>query len=1014
LAAPLAEDIPQYILHSKPDGDGGPGSQRSRSFNANIEHKLNPPQMPNGTKHRAVLALDSLTRSFANSWLGSFGATAGIGLAYFMAARLGLALRANPEGVAFFWPAAGVAVGALITLGPSAWLPGSVAIGIASAASNLSMGRSTWLVLTFALVNVAQALFTVWLIERWFGRAIKLEDVRQVLGFVVASAVGAAIVAVGAAGPVALFEAAGSPLPVLRLLFVGCLMGVVTVAPVLIGLGEAVREPPPRRELIEGAIGLATLAVLSAFAISLQGPWATSLPEILVFCPLLWVAVRCRPVFSAAAALFLALGVIWSKTFNLGYFGEPRLSPADSLFATQSFVLAAALVAFVLAALFAERRRSEAALKLSNELLRDSNERLGLALGAAELGAFSLDLDTGLLECDARAAQMHGHLTLPKTIKEGRRFVHPDDRVCIDTPFAGTQSTGGAWSAEYRVVPSPGHPYAGEVRWVAFEGSTLLGVQGKPGRLIGVSRDITQRKRSEEALAERNVQLALAGKAGLVGSYAYYPDTDMMQVTEGYAAIHGLPEGTTQGLRSEWRSRAHPEDLARIEALRRQAFQERCGEYGMEYRIVRSSGDVRWIESRSFISYDNDGNPQRIIGVNIDISERKRTEEALADRNAQFALAHKAARVGSYVYDNTKHVMRLSRASAAIYGLSQGTTEITGKAWRDCIHRDDVDRLRAERLRAFEVQQPEIVGEFRIVRPDGEVRWIEARTLISYDSAGRASRMIGVYIDATGRIRAERALLERDAQLDLANQIGRVGGYSYDFTTNTLRFGAGTTAIYGLPESAEEMTAGEWRRCLHPDDLAALAAETRRALAKQQNELVCVFRIIRNGEVRWIETRNRFSYDKMGRAEQAIGVSIDVTERRQAEDHKSLLIAELDHRVKNMLACVLAVAQRTKESAKSVDEFLDVLDGRIHSLANAHTLLSRSRWQGVSLPELVRGELAPCGKEYNIHVAGPEISLGPAAAQNVAMVLHELATNAAKYGALSVKDGHVCVRWRQR
>jgi len=160
--------------------------------------------MPNGTKHRAVLALDSLTRSFANSWLGSFGATAGIGLAYFMAARLGLALRANPEGVAFFWPAAGVAVGALITLGPSAWLPGSVAIGIASAASNLSMGRSTWLVLTFALVNVAQALFTVWLIERWFGRAIKLEDVRQVLGFVVASAVGAAIVAVGAAGPVAL------------------------------------------------------------------------------------------------------------------------------------------------------------------------------------------------------------------------------------------------------------------------------------------------------------------------------------------------------------------------------------------------------------------------------------------------------------------------------------------------------------------------------------------------------------------------------------------------------------------------------------------------------------------------------------------------------------------------------------------------------------------------------------------------------------------------------------------
>jgi PAS domain S-box-containing protein len=171
--------------------------------------------------------------------------------------------------------------------------------------------------------------------------------------------------------------------------------------------------------------------------------------------------------------------------------------------------------------------------------------------------------------------------------------------------------------------------------------------------------------------------------------------------------------------------------------------------------------------------------------------------------------------------------MQLSRASAAIYGLSQGTIEITGKAWSAYIHRDDVDRLRAERLRAFETQQPELVGEFRIVRPGGEVRWIEARTRISYDSAGRASRMVGVYIDVTERMRVERTLLERDAQLDLANQVGRVGGYSYDYATNTLRLGAGTAAIYGLPKGTEEMTAEEWRQCVHPDDLKRLAAESR-------------------------------------------------------------------------------------------------------------------------------------------------------------------------------------------
>jgi PAS domain S-box-containing protein len=548
---------------------------------------------------------------------------------------------------------------------------------------------------------------------------------------------------------------------------------------------------------------------------------------------------------------------------------------------------------------------------------------------------FSLDLETGFLECDARTAHIHGHSSLSQTIKEGRRFVHADDRVCIDARFGEAQSVRSAWSAEYRVVHPPGHPHAGEVRWVAFEGAIVPGVQGKPGRLLGISRDITDRKLAEQALAERDAQLALAGKIALVGNLtfnlssghmqvspgyaaihglpegtsetnradwrarvhpddlprldahlrrdidarrsehycdyrifrsggeirwiearsfilydsdgtaqrivgtnidvterkkaelalaertlqlvlaektsmvgtvAYDVDAEKMQISEGYAAVHDFPEGTTEITRSEWQTRVHPEDAPRLEAVRGRAFGNRVNEYSADYRIVRPGGDIRWIEARSFVSYRGDC-PQRVVGINIDITERKRTEQALAERNAQFELAHKAARVGSYAYDNTKHVMRLSRSSAAIYGLSQDTIEITGKDWHTCIQRDDVDRLRAERRRAFETQQPELVGEFRIVRPGGEIRWIEARSLISYDSAGRAARMVGVYIDVTDRMRVERALLERDAQLDLANQVGRVGGYSYDHATNTLRLGAGTAAIYGLPESTEEMTA---------------------------------------------------------------------------------------------------------------------------------------------------------------------------------------------------------------
>jgi two-component sensor histidine kinase len=143
-------------------------------------------------------------------------------------------------------------------------------------------------------------------------------------------------------------------------------------------------------------------------------------------------------------------------------------------------------------------------------------------------------------------------------------------------------------------------------------------------------------------------------------------------------------------------------------------------------------------------------------------------------------------------------------------------------------------------------------------------------------------------------------------------------------------------------------------------------------------------------------------------------LSADVAVRRLSEDHKNLLIAELDHRVKNVLACVAAVAKRSGESSRSADEFLNVLNARIDSLAKTHTLLSRSHWHGVNLDELVRGELAFFANGDSVVIEGPQIGLAADAVQPVAMVLHELATNAAKYGALSNYDGRVLVRWRRQ
>jgi len=141
------------------------------------------------------------------------------------------------------------------------------------------------------------------------------------------------------------------------------------------------------------------------------------------------------------------------------------------------------------------------------------------------------------------------------------------------------------------------------------------------------------------------------------------------------------------------------------------------------------------------------------------------------------------------------------------------------------------------------------------------------------------------------------------------------------------------------------------------------------------------------------------------------GIVRDFTERKRTEQHQALLVAELDHRVKNILAQVAVVASSTRHGSRSIDEFLRSLDGRIQSMAAAHSLLSKSGWQSAGLNTLVRNQLAPYATGANVTISGTDIALPPAKIQAVARVLHELATNAAKYGALSIPGGRVSVSW---
>jgi PAS domain S-box-containing protein len=556
----------------------------------------------------------------------------------------------------------------------------------------------------------------------------------------------------------------------------------------------------------------------------------------------------------------------------------------------------------------------------------------------------------------------------------------------------GTMQTGVSYELELQAFRT------GTPIWIIARGAVVRNSTDQIVGLRGTVQEITGRKQAELALAERNLQLALAGKAGLVGSYAYDIETGMMQISEGYAALHGLPEGTDQHTFDQWRKGVHPDDLALFDQRREQLFASRCNDYTFDYRLIRADGGVRWLESRGVISYDRDGRPRQVIGINIDVTERKRAELALAERNAQLDLAAKTAGIGCYTNNLKTGLIGVSEGYAAIHGLPEGTVQTTLTDWRPRVHPGDLASFDWIRDQIFANRQRDYTFDYRIIRADGGARWIESRGCVSYDEDGQPEQCIGINIDVTER-------KQNEARLSDALAAGRVVAFEWDAVTRRSQRSNNAQQILGIVQG------GGFLRQIHPADRRNLNALVRN-LSPGNPSYALTFRFARSdSSTVWLEEEAKGEFDASGRLLRIKGLTRDITERKELEDHKSVLIAELDHRVKNVLATVSAIASHTKETSKSRAEFITALDGRIRSMAITHELLSARHWQGIPLAELLHRELAPYAIASNTRVDGPDVVLRAEAGLTLAMVFHELATNSAKFGAISAKSGRVSVRW---
>jgi PAS domain S-box-containing protein len=421
-------------------------------------------------------------------WLSASWLAVLVGGIYMLSAKLSLALL-TPDGVAVFWPAAGVAAGTLITLGRSARWPVVAGTMAATIAANLMGDRNLPGAVTFAICNAGEAVLAAAIIERWFGSPFDLDRLRHVLGLLAAAIIATAISGIGGALGFALFHpTTGSLLTFWQNWFASDALGIITIAPLVIGIASAAREPPGRNETIEGLAALVLLSVMSVIVIALPPePWSTVVPIALLFPVLLWLAARCRPVFAAAAAFIVTLAIVWTTTVGIGHFGDPGLPMADRVLTARVGIVAVALCAYVLAALFAERRRHET-------VLAESEARLQEALTAGAVTTFVWEVGTGSSQRSTNAAQILGFDPRePFTSASFLSRVHADDRERLKALARDIKPERPAYSATYRYA----HPDGREL-WLEETAKAEFDTVGQLARIKGLTIDVTARKRSED------------------------------------------------------------------------------------------------------------------------------------------------------------------------------------------------------------------------------------------------------------------------------------------------------------------------------------------------------------------------------------------------------------------------------------------------------------------------------------------------------------------------------------
>jgi PAS domain S-box-containing protein len=410
---------------------------------------------------------------------------------------------------------------------------------------------------------------------------------------------------------------------------------------------------------------------------------------------------------------------------------------------------------------------------------------------------------------------------------------------------------------------------------------------------------------------------------------------------------------------------------------------------------------------------------QKQVGILFqDIKPRRDAELALHDSEERFRQFGQAA--SSVLWIRKADTLEMEYVSPAFETIcGRRCEEVVGNdfdAWLAMVHPDDRDAVRRAIRR---VQQGERVEQdYRIVHGEtGGELWLLGTEFPMRDDQCNINRIGGIAQDATLLKKAQFRLSESEERLRSAIEVGRLATWDWNLTTGEVAWSDEHYRIEGYLPGEVVPSYEAWVARVHPEDRDAAEAAVRQAMLTGGEYAREVRFLHPDGGVHWANARGRFFYDAAGRPVRMVGSMIDTTLRREFEDAQRVLVAELQHRTRNLIAVVRAISDRTLRESGDMAQFATVFSERLGALARVQGLLSRLKeGQRVTFDELLRMELAAhldAQDGTRFELSGPDgVTLRSSSVQPLALAIHELITNAVKYGALKDPDGCLSIAWR--